>query len=229
MKRKDYAQKANAIVKAANQLFLEHGYDGTTVDDILNAAKISKGTFYHYFESKEQVLDIIIEQFTTSVVHELQQIVENEDLNAVEKLNQYFQRNQARKRSQKPFMLLLMKFLYRDANVLYRDKAIRRTMEVLTPLLARILEQGNREGLLDVIDPEETAALLFTLGVSLRDRIVQELQGAEPNVEKIEKKVQTFERNTEKMLGAAPNSLTMLQPGFFRHFRTSDANMEEKA
>src|SRR5215813_14379581 len=45
-----------AIREAANRLFLEHGVDGTTVDAICAAAKVSKGTFYLYFHRKEDVL-----------------------------------------------------------------------------------------------------------------------------------------------------------------------------
>jgi AcrR family transcriptional regulator len=44
------------IREAANQLFLEQGYEATTVDAIVAAAGISKGTFYLYFERKEDLL-----------------------------------------------------------------------------------------------------------------------------------------------------------------------------
>src|SRR5215813_10285463 len=45
-----------AIREAANQLFLEHGVDSTTVDAICAAARVSKGTFYLYFHRKEDLL-----------------------------------------------------------------------------------------------------------------------------------------------------------------------------
>jgi AcrR family transcriptional regulator len=44
------------IREAANQLFLEHGFEATTVDAIVAAAGVSKGTFYLYFERKEDLL-----------------------------------------------------------------------------------------------------------------------------------------------------------------------------
>ena len=43
------------IVSAAWKLFYEQGYDRTTVDDIVEASGTSKGSFYHYFESKESL------------------------------------------------------------------------------------------------------------------------------------------------------------------------------
>ena len=44
------------ILDAAEQLFFEKGYDRTSVQDLLDALDMSKGGFYHYFDSKESVL-----------------------------------------------------------------------------------------------------------------------------------------------------------------------------
>lgn len=45
------------ITDTAMQLFKEHGYDGVKVTDICKAANISVGNFYHYFESKEKIIE----------------------------------------------------------------------------------------------------------------------------------------------------------------------------
>lgn len=44
------------IVTAAWELFYEHGYDNTTVDDIVERSGTSKGSFYHYFAGKDALL-----------------------------------------------------------------------------------------------------------------------------------------------------------------------------
>ena len=41
------------LLKAAINLFHEFGYNGTSVQDIVGAAKVPKGSFYNYFKSKE--------------------------------------------------------------------------------------------------------------------------------------------------------------------------------
>ena len=56
MPRKRRSTKSR-IVKAAWNLFYKNGYEQTTVEDIINAAKTSKGTFYHYFKGKEALLN----------------------------------------------------------------------------------------------------------------------------------------------------------------------------
>lgn len=44
------------IVTAAWELFYNQGYDNTTVDEIVEQSGTSKGSFYHYFESKDALL-----------------------------------------------------------------------------------------------------------------------------------------------------------------------------
>lgn len=44
------------VATTVQDLVLEHGYEGTTVDDICAAAEISRSTFFRYFSSKEEAL-----------------------------------------------------------------------------------------------------------------------------------------------------------------------------
>ena len=53
MKKSSKQNTKGKIVSAAWRLFYEQGYDKTTVDDIVELSGTSKGSFYHYFESKE--------------------------------------------------------------------------------------------------------------------------------------------------------------------------------
>ena len=62
MPRKRQTTKGR-IVKAAWNLFYKKGYDQTTVEDIINLSKTSKGTFYHYFKGKEALLNTLSELF----------------------------------------------------------------------------------------------------------------------------------------------------------------------
>ncbi|OHB56931.1 MAG: hypothetical protein A2173_06870 [Planctomycetes bacterium RBG_13_44_8b] len=70
-KKIDTRQK---ICTAAKNLFSTHGYSQTTIDDIITAAGVTKGAFYHYFKSKELICSEIID------------LVQNEYLNIFESL-----------------------------------------------------------------------------------------------------------------------------------------------
>jgi len=49
IKEEDYAARRNGILDAARQLVYTKGYEQMSIQDILDALKISKGAFYHYF------------------------------------------------------------------------------------------------------------------------------------------------------------------------------------
>ena len=56
MKKKNDRNTKGKIVSAAWQLFYQQGYDDTTIDEIVEASRTSRGSFYHYFTSKDDLL-----------------------------------------------------------------------------------------------------------------------------------------------------------------------------
>lgn len=55
-------EKRQELLSIAERLFCLHGYEGTSVQDILDAASLSKGGFYHHFASKEEVLTALCDR-----------------------------------------------------------------------------------------------------------------------------------------------------------------------
>ena len=56
MPKKSTRNTKSRIVSAAWRLFYEQGYDDTTIEDIIYESGTSKGSFYHYFDSKDALL-----------------------------------------------------------------------------------------------------------------------------------------------------------------------------
>jgi AcrR family transcriptional regulator len=54
--------KRRQIVEGAREIFLAHGFDAASMNDIARTAGVSKGTLYVYFENKEQLFQAIVEQ-----------------------------------------------------------------------------------------------------------------------------------------------------------------------
>jgi AcrR family transcriptional regulator len=67
-----------AILKAARQQFGKHGFHGTTIDDIADAAGIKKGGFYHHFATKEAVFEAVFEQTTKQLAAEANEVAQAE-------------------------------------------------------------------------------------------------------------------------------------------------------
>jgi AcrR family transcriptional regulator len=68
--------KRATLIKAAERLFVEKGYEATTMDEIASAAGFAKGTLYHYFTNKADLLQILRENFDKEITRRIQLHVE---------------------------------------------------------------------------------------------------------------------------------------------------------
>ena len=78
------------ILDAASKLFIEKGYDGTSLQDIINETKLSKGAIYHHFSSKEEIFERICGQIGEANSARLAAIRDDPQLNGREKLKEIF-------------------------------------------------------------------------------------------------------------------------------------------
>jgi AcrR family transcriptional regulator len=69
---KKRSARREAIVRAAERVFAERGYHDASISDVIDAAGISRGTFYLYFESKELLFVQLIERFVGFITDALQ-------------------------------------------------------------------------------------------------------------------------------------------------------------
>ena len=73
------------LIKTAYDLFITKGYENTSVDEIIAKAGIAKGTYYYHFESKEQMLEEVIDMMIYNGIERAKQVV-NSGLKMEEKL-----------------------------------------------------------------------------------------------------------------------------------------------
>jgi AcrR family transcriptional regulator len=150
--------KKNALVEVAERLFLEKGYEETSIEDILMASGLSKGGFYHYFRSKDEVLMASIGNFADSLLREIEPIIEDSSLDALQKLRRVLDQKtvmQEKRRGMIRYLAMLMKsdfMVYRYGMVIVQ--------KYVYPM-ARIIEQGVKEGVFKVEHPLETADILL--------------------------------------------------------------------
>ncbi|MCF8026426.1 MAG: TetR/AcrR family transcriptional regulator [Desulfobacteraceae bacterium] len=70
-------QRRSTLIEAAGKLFVEKGYEATTMDEIAAAAGFAKGTLYHYFANKADLLQALREGFEKEVMKRVRSSVEN--------------------------------------------------------------------------------------------------------------------------------------------------------
>ncbi len=62
------------LLHVATRLFARHGFEGTSVQDIVDAAGVTKGAMYHYYDSKDDLLYEVYHQLLTMQISHLEEI-----------------------------------------------------------------------------------------------------------------------------------------------------------
>jgi len=163
---KNPEERKNEILDAAEQLFTIKGYAKTTINDILREVGIAKGTFYYYFQSKEEVMEAVVSRFISKGALAAKEIAEDSQLNAHEKLLSILLSQKAEPASNKEQMI---EELHQVANAEMHQKSITESVIQLAPILAVVVEQGIREGVFQTPYPLETSELLLVSSSMLFD------------------------------------------------------------
>lgn len=156
---KEYEERRKEILETAERLFLTKGYTKTTVNDILKEIGIAKGTFYHYFKSKEEVMDEIIMRIIKEDVAKAKVIVSNPNIPVLEKLFRVLMEQSPKSGDIKDKMI---EQFHQPNNAEMHQKSLVQSIIHLSPLLTEILEQGIQEGIFSTSYPQETIELLLS-------------------------------------------------------------------
>jgi len=169
----EYEQKRGEILDAAQRLIFTKGYERMSIQDILDELKISKGAFYHYFDSKQDLLEALTARMINEVEKFLVPIVDNPNLNALDKLEQFFGSVARWKSAQRSFLTKLLSVWYDDHNAIVRQKLTALGSKWMSPFLIEIIQQGIREGLLNpgIQFNEEAAQVVISLMTSMGEKI----------------------------------------------------------
>ncbi len=83
-------QKKDLLLDTGLTVMATHGYNGTSIKDIVDAAEVPKGSFYTYFKSKEDFALAALERATEEREQESRALLQNRDIPPLERLTRYF-------------------------------------------------------------------------------------------------------------------------------------------
>ena len=207
---KAYEERKAEMVAAAWSLFSENGYDQTTVNAIIEKLAVSKGTFYHYFTSKEDILNAVVESMTREGLKAVQPVFEDETMPAIDKLNRFIKAARAWRLANIDAIKEIVRVLYRDENIIIRHKLHRYSVSLVVPLLTKLIEQGVEEGVFDNAYPPECAELVLHLGNTIGEtnaRLFLEIESRPQNLEQIKRYIDVYCDMLERLLGAPRGSI----------------------
>jgi AcrR family transcriptional regulator len=213
VKEKEYAAKRNEILDAAQRLVFSKGYEQMSIQDILDALGISKGAFYHYFDSKPALLEAFIERGQDTLEQPFRAIVEDPHLSAVDKLQHFFAVLDQARLSQRAFISDLAHVWFADDNAIVREKADELIVQRRAPLLVAIVRQGVQEGVFTTPYPDQAGLVVLSITSGMGTALLKLMLGFERErdethyVAEIVATAAASAEAIERVLGAPPNCL----------------------
>lgn len=221
--KQEYEIRRNEILDAAQLLVYTKGYEQMSIQDILAQVHISKGAFYHYFNSKQALLEALIERMASQVIQLLNPIVQDEHLPAPEKLHRVFDTASRWKTDRKDVMLNLANVWYADKNAVLRLKAQSAILPLLAPMVTTIVCQGVEQGDFHTEFPEQCSEILFSLLQGFGDNLVKLITKPEITTEDLqllETLSASHQDAVERVLGAPSGSLPLFDTAILREWFT---------
>lgn len=153
-------ETVNAILAAAARLFSEKGYEKTSIQDIINATRLSKGAIYHHFASKEEIFIKMCERIGEENGRALGKIRDDKSLNGAQKVKEMYRSalldsGQKKMVDMVPYLLDNPKFLAIQIRSIFEEAA--------PYYMEPILKEGIADGSIQAEHPKELAEMLIML------------------------------------------------------------------
>lgn len=208
----EYTKRKNQILDAALRLIYSKGYAQMTIQDILDSLHISKGAFYHYFDSKQAVMEALIERMFQEIQALVAPLLTNPKVPALEKLHRFFETISRWKIERKDFVLGLMQSWYSDENALMRYKLQVNMVDRVADMLSQIILQGVEEGVMNPSHPDQAGRVVLHLIQGMNEGLAVDLltPGACRDEKRMKEAIAAFTQAMERVLGVKPGSICLL-------------------
>lgn len=182
------------LLNIAYKLFMTKGYENTSVDEIIAEAKIAKGTYYYYFESKEATLEKVIEMMIEEECKKANEILQS-NLSVQEKILGIII-------SMRPNTeeLKIQEAINIPENIVMHQKINKKIIEVITPLLTEVIEEGKKQNIFDCDNVKERIEIILIITNNLFD-------ANEQNSRKLNIYIEIFIDLIEKLLVAKKGTI----------------------
>ena len=156
-------RRKQELLKIAYRMFIEKGYENTSIDEIIAEAGIAKGTYYYYFESKEATLEAVIEMMIEEEVGRAKAVLEA-SLPVPQKLVSVIYSLRPAQDEQ-----VIAKALDVTENIVMHEKVNRRIVEEAVPLLTAVVKEGISQGIFECTNIEERVRMLLIISQHIFD------------------------------------------------------------
>lgn len=157
--------RKNELLDVSEALFMEKGYDKTSISDIVNRIGVAQGTFYYHFASKDAIVEALADRYVAKLIDILKTMIIDPDITALRKIEiitaKLFVLNQQNN--------YLMDFVHREKNAILHQKLVMKIFKIFTPKLEQLLEDGKRDSGFTIAYPHETAQMMLLMAEHLQE------------------------------------------------------------
>lgn len=196
--------RKNEILDAAAHLFAEKGFDNTSVADIMAAVGIAKGTLYHHFKSKENIMDALIEWQTSKILSAARKEAGDKSVPVKERIVRTILAlhvDTEQREGEK-----MVRHLHKPQNALMHQKTKRILFQGIPPIMADIINDGIEQKLFETPYPLECMEMALCYLTALLDDDLFEL-----SEEQRQDRVQAFIYQLERLLGVETGELAFFK------------------
>ncbi|UMZ72794.1 TetR/AcrR family transcriptional regulator [Natranaerofaba carboxydovora] len=207
------------FLETALELFYEKGYEKTTIKDIIGRMGVSKGAFYHYFESKEDVIITIAKDYADKAINLIEKIAKRKDIDAIEKLNLVIESVNQYKSTKEDERSKIKNVFLDEENLKLQRKITNELKKDSVRLFKEIIDEGVEDGIFETTNSSELAEyLLHTINHmnSSIDELLLDAQEKNINTtelsKKLEDKLSFYEEMLSKILRIKKGSIELKEP-----------------
>lgn len=194
---KEAEERKNEILDVAERLFSTKGFDHTSTNDILEEIGIARGTLYYHFKSKEDILDAMIARMTKQLLLQAAEIAGDQSIPVLERLTKTILALNV----SSGIGVEVTSQLHKPQNALLHQKLQQTMVGGIVPIITELFKEGASQNIMHSDYPEETVEMLMVYSTEAFD----DLNELPPD--KMQKKMEGFIYNAERMLGMSQGAL----------------------
>lgn len=194
---KEAEERKNEILDVANELFGQKGFDGTSTNDILEKVGIARGTLYYHFKSKEDILNALIERYSTNILNMAKEISLDKNIPINERIICVVKALKVNHSGGKE----VINQMHKPQNALMHQKVQQMILNSITPILTEIIKEGIEERIFNTPYPYECMEMVICYASTIFDGNIELTE------QELKKRTEGFVFNVERLLGAESGSL----------------------
>ncbi|MFT5871296.1 MAG: AcrR family transcriptional regulator [Clostridium sp.] len=195
---KEAEERRKEILDAADKLFCQKGFDGTSTNDIIEKVGIARGTLYYHFKSKEAIMDALIERYNVRILGAAQEIAADKSIPVNKRIISVVMALNINGGSGKK----IMEHIHTPQNALMHQKIQKVILRGVTPILTGIIREGIEKGLFSTLYPYECMEMVVAYTNTVFDDDMVKMTSEERA-----SRIQALGFNAERLLGAQRGSL----------------------